>query len=162
MKITSQRLLWALVSVGIPHNRIILLDHDFQTVETKEVQSLYEAWLRHLPKELVIERRGLDGQFRRVPIYLDDCWDCDNHSTDFSAFACRSNAWTRVKTGDKRGGLALGRISYNSVGNGRVGAHATNVYVDKSLAVHFWEPADGKKIVLTEPEIKGSWDVICM
>lgn len=159
MILTHTELANKLRQAGIPAGAVRVLDRTFQTIERNEVENLFAKWIHFLPDDLVLWRTLLGETIeRRLPVWLDSCWDCDNHSADFMTFCCRSNAYTCVKTGKPRGGLAVGKLCYQSMGNGRVGPHAINVFITEDGSVRFFEPADGQEIYLIKREIETTWD----
>jgi hypothetical protein len=147
-----------LIAKGVPMRQLMLKDRFYNLIDLSDVTLLFRSWLQYLPDSMV-HRKVVGESSRLLPVWMAETWDCDNHSLDFTTFACRSNAHTRL-TGGVRGGLALGRISYIGNSNGIHGGHAINSFVDHKKRVRFFDPGKGSEVVLNRTELSSIRDAL--
>ena len=130
-------------------------DRNLHTITATDVQRVFQSFVESLPSKLL-------NRVSKLPHYLSETYDCENHAYELMVAAARANAVTTLSHPQrKKGGVALGVLFYHSKGTsgGRIGPHAINIFIDHRRNIRFFEPADGKIIVLTEIEKESSWNV---
>ena len=156
MLLTKAQCITLLTEAGVPKGALVFKDARLQTVSDNDVTLAHHKWMQTLPVELRdykrFDRFGNESVRTPYPKWLKECWDCDNHSLDFMTFICRSNAYKQATSGEDRGGIAFGHVSYKAESNRRSGWHAANVFIGHNEEVYFFEPADNYVINLSKRE----------
>lgn len=143
--------------LGCTEARGFLWDAQYRTCSLAWVEKSWEAYVKSLGDELT-ETATIRGTLRRVPLYLKDAYDCDNHALCNMAHATKGHALSVARTGRYAGvGLAKGWVSYiadpRHTNGFRHGRHAINWFIDHHRKIQFFEPGDGTVQYLTKSEI---------
>ena len=158
MLLKSTEVIAVLRGAGIESRKFSFSDEASHTITATDVYRVRNTLYTSLPPELQDKKTSLGGRVENVPLYIAEVYDCDNHAFEMMTFAARVNAVTAVKKPKRaKGGILLGTISYHSMGNGRFGPHATNIFINHQRQVKFFEPGDGRIINLSDSEKETIW-----
>jgi hypothetical protein len=150
--LTTQQLALALYAIGAPAHLWRWKDASYDGLSPAWVREAWGYWVASLPERLthVVQIGG--GKTEKRPLWRPEIFDCDNHALSFTAYAIECCAVDALATGRTRTGTALGSIDYTARNSRRVGRHAALWFADHDGAIHFFEPADGELITLTDGE----------
>lgn len=152
MSLTTQQLALALYAKGVPAHFWRWKDDTFDGLSAPWVLEAWVAWVRSLPVELTHMVQVGGDKTERRPLWQPESYDCDNHGLCFTAYIVQCCAVDAIRTGRTRTGTALGWIDYTARSARRHGRHAAIWFSDPDGAIHFFEPADGDLITLSDSE----------
>jgi hypothetical protein len=150
--LTTQQLALALYAIGAPAHVWRWKDASYDGLSPAWVREAWGYWVASLPERLthVVQIGG--GKTEKRPLWRPEIYDCDNHALSFTAYVIDCCAVDALATGRTRTGTALGSIDYTARNSRRVGRHAALWFADHDGQIHFFEPADGELITLTDGE----------
>lgn len=161
----------AFVAAGAPveafsgmYPRFSLADATFETCSPEFVQRSYEDCLDSLPPECVTTRDIGGGKTVRVMRHTmmaggdsgNESGDCDDHGHVFMAHCIVGNWKKAIRTGTRRGGLALGVVDYIAIPKAedrRQGCHDRNWFINHDLSLWWFEPAENRFVTMLPAEV---------
>lgn len=152
MSLTPQQLVTALYGINVPAHIFDWKDDFYDGLSATWVRNAWVAWVASLPPELTEMVQIGGGKTERRPLWRPQFYDCDNHCRSFNSYVVDCCAVDCIVTGRIRGGTALGPFEYTANSARRKGRHAAIWFADHEGVIHFFEPADGEEITLTEGE----------
>lgn len=162
MILTQQQVIQSLTAAGVYRPTWNVADNEYTTLSRQWVTDVaWPTWVDSLPKELVESVDLFGGKPVRRPKWIPNVFDCDNHTFSFREYVIRCCAVDCVKKGIPRGGTPMGSLSYIATpkaDNRREGAHDTNIFIEHSGEVLWFEPAEGFVFTPEKVEVISVWE----